>query len=286
MAKKWNPDANGLWSWERHPDGKQSFVDNPPRSVDEAIERKTNMYVRKNGSIRTLRAKSRAKAYKGLKFEDEDYEFRKSNRGNPSKRGEAEKLVTPDKATRQAADRKMARTAARGNVEHHGLPVSYLAAGEREKPGTVAKYESVHGKGKVGHAPEALVEMSIPEHQKLHNVIEPKYERAIKSAGSEADNIFGQLRQKVTAKKLGYAGILIGPAVVLAGGGSPAEAAGAFVDAMPVIGDITADNTAPGTLNEPQRVEEAYAQLERQRQAVFNFMSGIPSRMRGLPVLP
>ena len=286
MAKKWNPDANGLWSWTRHPDGKQSFVNNPPRSVDEAIKRKTNMYVREDGSIRTLRAKSRAKPYKGLKFEDENYEFRTSNRGSPSKRKEAERLVTPDKSTRQAADRKMARTAARGNVEHHGLPISYLAAGERERPGTVAKYESVHGKGNVGHAPEALIEMSIPEHQRLHNVIEPAYERAIKKAGTKTDDIFNDLRKSVKNRSLGYTGMLIGPVVVLATGGSPAEAAGAFVDSMPVIGDITTDNTAPGTLNEPQRVKEAYAQLERQRQAVFNFVSGIPSRMRGLPVLP
>ena len=286
MAKKWNPDSNGLWSWQRHPDGIKSFSNNPPRSVDEAIERKTNMYVREDGSIRTLRAKSRAKTYKGLRFEDEDYESRKSNRGNPSKRGQAEELVTPDKATRQAANRQMARTAAKGRVGHHGLPISYLAAGEREKPGTVAAYKKVHGKGKVGHSPGALVEMSIPEHQYLHNKLEPAYERAIKKAGSQTDEIFNSLRKSVTSKNLGYAGMLIGPAVVLATGGSPAEAAGSFIDSMPGIGDITADNTAPGALNEPQRVEEAYAQLERQRQAVFNFVSGIPSRMRGFPVLP
>jgi len=286
MAKKWNPDSNGLWSWQRHPDGIQSFSNNPPRSVDEAIERKTNMYVREDGSIRTLRAKSRAKAYKGLKFEDEDYESRKSNRGNPSKRRQAEELVTPDKATRQAANRQMARTAAKGRVEHHGLPIGYLAAGERENPGTVAAYEKVHGKGKVGHSPEALVEMSIPEHQYLHNKLEPAYERAIKKAGSQTDEIFNSLRKSVTSKNLGYAGMLIGPAVVLATGGSPAEAAGAFIDSMPGIGDITADNTGAGTLDEPQRVEAAYAQLEKQRQDIFKFISGIPTRMRGLPVLP
>ena len=82
---KWKSDANGLWSWNRHPDGLKSFSDNPPTSIDEAINRKTNMYKRSDGTIRTLRAKSRAKPYKGLQFEDENYENRKSNRGNPSK---------------------------------------------------------------------------------------------------------------------------------------------------------------------------------------------------------
>ena len=92
--------------------------------------------------------------------------------------------------------------------------------------------------------------------------------------------------RQANLKKLGYAGMLISPAVVLATGGSPAEAAGAFVDSMPGIGDITADNTGAGTLDEPQRVEAAYAQLEKQRQDIFKFISGIPTRMRGLPVLP
>ena len=192
---KWKSDANGLWSWNRHPDGLKSFSENPPTSVDEAINRKTNMYTRPDGTIRTLRAKSRAKPYRGLKFEDENYENRKSNRGNPSKRGDNEKLVTPDKALRNAAYRKMARIAAVGKVAHHGLPVSYLANAEREKPGTIKAYELVYGEGKVGHTPDALVEMTHEDHDYLHNVLEPTYERSINNAGKCTDAILGRINR-------------------------------------------------------------------------------------------
>ena len=54
-------------------------------------------------------------------------------------------------------------------------------------------------------------------------------------------------RSRAAAKRLGPLSMFAAPAVVLATGGSPAEAAGAFVDSTPVIGDLTSDNTADGT---------------------------------------
>jgi hypothetical protein len=96
------------------------------------------------------------------------------------------------------------------------------------------------------------------------------------------EDTFNSLRKAVRSKTLGYAGILLGPAVVLATGGSPAEAAGAFVDAMPVIGDITADNTAPGTSNEPQRVAQRQQQLEAEREWAVNTVKSIGTSVRDL----
>ena len=86
MAPSRQADANGLWSWSRHPNGKQSFIDNPPRSIDEALERKTNMYLRPDGTTRLLRQKNRAKVYSSngssYRFEDENYSKRRSNIGS------------------------------------------------------------------------------------------------------------------------------------------------------------------------------------------------------------
>lgn len=211
MAKQWDADANGLWSWKRHPDGEKSFTSNPPKSIDEALKRKTNMYVDENGTTWTLRAKSRAKTYKGFRFEPEKYDFRTSNRGGTSKRIANEKLVTPNPVTRAAATRKMAHLSAKGLVGHHGLPVSYLANAEREKPGTMAAYEAVHGK-KVGHTPEALVPMRPKQHSYLHNVLEPAYERSIKNAGKGTDAVFQPLQNiaKASPMMARYAASLLG----------------------------------------------------------------------------
>jgi len=201
MAKQWDADANGLWSWKRHPEGEQSFTNNPPKSIDEALKRKTNMYVREDGTVRTLRAKSRAKPYKGFRFEEELYDSRKANRGGNTKRIANEKLVTPDSGTRAAANRKMAHLSSKGLVGHHGLPVSYLANAEREKPGTMAAYQKVHGKA-VGHTPEALVAMRPKQHSYLHNVLERAYERSIQNAGKEADAVFNPIQNIAKASPL------------------------------------------------------------------------------------
>jgi len=211
MAKQWDADANGLWSWERHPDGKDSFTNNPPKSIDEALKRKTNMYVREDGSVRTLRAKSRAQPYKGFTFEDESYDLRKANRGGTTKRSLNEKLVTPDPQVRAAANRKMAHLSSKGLVGHHGLPVSYLANAERAKPGTMAAYQAVHGKA-VGHTPQALVPMRPKQHSYLHNVLEPAYERSIKNAGKESDVVFSRLQNiaKSSPMMARYAASLLG----------------------------------------------------------------------------
>ena len=54
--------------------------------------------------------------------------------------------------------------------------------------------ERVHGEQNIGHTPQALDEMSISDHNRLHNVEEPAMWRSVKQAGSQADNIFGAFR--------------------------------------------------------------------------------------------
>ena len=127
---------------------------------------------------------------------------RKATRGGGSdgSRQVNERLITPDKGTRAAADRKMAMASTRGQVSHHGLPVSQLAAGEREKPGTMAAYEKVHGKDNVGHAPGALVDMDQVDHDYIHNVQEPELRKSIKAAGSQTDQVFDAVRKGVRSK--------------------------------------------------------------------------------------
>ena len=145
--------------------------------------------------IRNLDNPRLSKRFGGQGGTDETAVMRKGNRGGGTEgaRKQAEALTTPDPETRRLADQEMARMRTRGNVGHHGLPVSSLAAGEREKPGTIQAYERVHGKGQVGHTPGALVEMTPEAHDRLHHVEETKYYRSIKQAGQRSDKIFGSL---------------------------------------------------------------------------------------------
>lgn len=145
--------------------------------------------------IRNLDNPRLSKRFGGQGGTDETAVMRKGNRGGGTEgaRKQAEALTTPDPQTRRAADQEMARMRTRGNVGHHGLPVSSLAAGEREKPGTVKAYEKVHGKGQVGHTPGALVEMTPEAHDRLHHVEETKYYRSIRQAGQRSDKIFSKL---------------------------------------------------------------------------------------------
>ena len=176
----------------------------------EAIKEGKTRYVRPSDNqewvIRNLDNPRLQRRFGGQGGTDEQATTRKGNRGGGTEgaRKQAEALATPDPLERRAADQEMARMRSRGNVGHHGLPVSALAAGEREKPGTVAAYERVHGKENVGHRPGALVEMTPEAHSKLHNVQETAYFRAIRQAGSQADALFrelAQLTQQLTQQK-------------------------------------------------------------------------------------
>lgn len=161
-----------------------------PKTKQEAINAGLTRFIPEDNIERVIRG------YGSKRRPGGDVKTAASRKGGARKRKIAKSVTTPDKATRKAADQTMVEMRARGNVGHHGLPINYLAAGELEKPGTVAKYEKVHGKGKVGHAPGALVEMSIPEHQYLHNVLESAYERSIKGAKGSLDPI-DLIRQQV-----------------------------------------------------------------------------------------
>lgn len=167
----------------------------------EAIKEGKTRYVRPSDNqewvIRNLDNPRLQRRFGGQGGTDEQATMRKGNRGGGTEgaRKQAEALATPDPSERRAADQEMARMRSRGMVGHHGLPVSALAAGEREKPGTVAAYERVHGKEKVGHRAGALVEMTPEAHSELHNVQEADYFRSIRQAGSQAASIFDELRQ-------------------------------------------------------------------------------------------
>ena len=176
----------------------------------EAIKEGKTRYVRPSDNqewvIRNLDNPRLQRRFGGQGGTDEQATMRKGNRGGGTEgaRKQAEALATPDPMERRAADQEMARMRSRGNVGHHGLPVSALAAGEREKPGTMAAYERVHGKENVGHRPGALVEMTPEAHSKLHNVQETAYFQAIRRAGSQADALFrelAQLTQQLTQQK-------------------------------------------------------------------------------------
>lgn len=174
-----------------------------PTSKQEAIERGLTRFIGSDGQERVIRNYGSKSHPNGL---IQLASSRKANRGGGTEgaRKQAEALATPDPSERRAADQEMARMRSRGNVGHHGLPVSALAAGERERPGTVAAYERVHGKEKVGHRPGALVEMTPEAHDRLHHVQETAYFRAIRQAGSQADALFrelAQLTQQLTQQK-------------------------------------------------------------------------------------
>lgn len=171
-----------------------------PTSKQEAIERGLTRFIGSDGQERVIRNYGSRSHPNG---QVQIAATRKANRGGGTEgaRKQAEALATPDPLERRAADQEMARMRSRGNVGHHGLPVSALAAGEREKPGTVAAYERVHGKEKVGHRPGALVEMTPEAHDRLHHVQETEYFKAIRKAGSEADAIFRQIQDQLKALK-------------------------------------------------------------------------------------
>ena len=109
-------------------------------------------------------------------------------------------------------------------------------------------------------------------------------EMEFKTAEQAINNVRRQafLRKAGKVAKIPLIGGLGAAGITIASGGSPAEAAGAFVDAMPVIGDITADNTAPGTSNEPQRVAQRQQQLEAEREWAVNTVKSIGTSVRDL----
>lgn len=138
----------------------------------------------KHYKIRNLDNKRHTHRYGGQGGRDENAGSRKANRGGgfQGSRKQNERLVTPDKTQRYQADKAMGQMAVKGKVGHHKLPVSYLAAGEKQKPGTVAAYERVHGANNVGHKPDALMELDHKTHNRIHNVEEPQMYNGVKNA--------------------------------------------------------------------------------------------------------
>ena len=179
-----------------------------PTSKAEAIERGLTRFIPEDGQERIIR-KYGTKSYPVGTVEKAD--SRKSNRGGGTdgSRKINERTVTPDKTVRNAADRHMAKAAQRGKVSHHGLPIAKLAEGERQKPGTVAAYEKVHGKGNVGHSPGALYDMDHADHDYIHHKQEPAMHKSIKNAGKQSSKIFAAMRgQNLRASMLGYLGYI------------------------------------------------------------------------------
>ena len=186
-----------------------------PKTKQEAINAGLTRFIPEDGKERVIRGYGSKLTPGGhVKMADS----RKATSGN---RRIAEDMITPDEATKKAADKSMANMRSRGNVGHHRFPVSYLAAGEKEKPGTIEAYKRVHGESNIGHTPQAIDEMSIPDHNRLHNVEEPAMWRSVKKAGSEADNIFGMFRKVVQSKAFRA----VAPAIPLVGYGAGAAEA-------------------------------------------------------------
>lgn len=159
-----------------------------PKTKQEAIDAGLTRFIPKDGKERVIRG------YGSKLTPGGDVKMASSRKATSGNRRIAEDMATPDEATKRAADKAMANMRSRGNVGHHRFPVSYLAAGEREQPGTIAAYKRVHGEENIGHTPKSIDEMSIPDHNRLHNVEEPAMWRSVKKAGSEADQIFGLFR--------------------------------------------------------------------------------------------
>lgn len=159
-----------------------------PKTKQEAIDAGLTRFIPEDGKERVIRG------YGSKLTPGGHVKMASSRKATSGNRRIAEDMATPNEATKRAADKSMANMRSRGNVGHHRFPVSYLAAGEREKPGTIAAYKRVHGDQNIGHTPQALDEMTIPDHNRLHNVEEPAMWRSVKQAGSQADEIFGAFR--------------------------------------------------------------------------------------------
>lgn len=165
-----------------------------PTSKYSAIEQGLSMFVNANGAVRLIRNLGSSDRPQGRAV---DPNTRRSTRGAKTRRQEAETIATPSIEQRRAADRAMAEMAARGNVGHHGIPVASVAAGKAGlSPERAAEFDRRYAQAgrPVGHRPEALVEMSKPAHDVLHNVAEVNYYRALRAAGKVPEQIFSQLK--------------------------------------------------------------------------------------------
>jgi hypothetical protein len=194
-------DGNGL----RTPT-KEERRKGLPKSIAEAKKKGLNVYQPPGKPAKIMRYKSRAKkdSY-GIKAEHENFETRKDNRfgkggSGKGKRGDAEKLASPDAEVRSKANKKMAKISSRGKVGHHGLLISSYAKGKAEaiaKGGPKAgklfdqRYASVGLKGGA-HSVGNIYEMSHTAHDKLHGKTEPKYYKSIQNAGKETDEVLGR----------------------------------------------------------------------------------------------
>ena len=165
-----------------------------PKTKQEAIDAGLTRFIPEDGKERVIRG------YGSELTPGGHVKMASSRKATSGNRRIAEDMATPNEATKRAADKAMANMRSRGNVGHHRFPVSYLAAGEREQPGTIEAYKRVHGEQNIGHTPQALDEMTIPDHNRLHNVEEPAMWRSVKQAGSEADKIFGMFRKAAQSR--------------------------------------------------------------------------------------
>ena len=168
-----------------------------PKTKQEAIDAGLTRFIPEDGKERVIRG------YGSKLTPGGHVKMASSRKATSGNRRIAEDMATPDEATKRAADKAMADMRSRGNVGHHRFPVSYLAAGEREQPGTIESYKRVHGEENIGHTPKSIDEMSIPDHNRLHNVEEPAMWRSIKKSGSQADEIFGAFRALTKNKTFG-----------------------------------------------------------------------------------
>ena len=108
-----------------------------PKTKQEAIDAGLTRFIPEDGKERVIRG------YGSKLTPGGHVKMASSRKATSGNRRIAEDMATPDEATKRAADKSMANMRSRGNVGHHRFPVSYLAAGEREQPGTIEAYKRV-----------------------------------------------------------------------------------------------------------------------------------------------
>ena len=200
-GQKLKVDNNGL----RAPSNREK-LNGLPKSAEAAAKAGLNMYT-KDGVTYVMRYKSRKKegtVVKGKKIEVERHDARTANRfgtsGNKNKRGDAERIASPDPKVRSAANKRMAELSSKGRVGHHGLLVSSYAKGKAEAiakggPKAGELFDKRYGLKGGAHSVKNIYDVTHKQHDQIHNKQEPEYFNSIKKAGTQYDQIMRNLKK-------------------------------------------------------------------------------------------
>ena len=170
-----------------------------PKTKQEAIKAGLTRFIPADGEERIIRQYGSVKFPKGS---IEKASTRKANRGDKTRRGSNTQLATPPGADQAAANKKMAELRSKGRVGHHNPPIASIAEGLRAVGGDIDKARRQQYFNRfasvgvpLGHQPEAIQDVSIPQHKAFHSKLEPALYSSIKKAGMQAEAIFQELAQ-------------------------------------------------------------------------------------------